>query len=79
MADDLINRGAERLGELVVVVRRWIGVVSDDEVVHHLIYVISCHACFDKRVAEVQSLPRQQRHLLQLSDLLRAFGFDDVL
>lgn len=79
MADDFIDRGAERLREFVVVVRRRVGVIGDDEVMDHFIDVISCHSCFYYRVAEVQGLSCQQCHLPHLSDLLRTFGLDDVL
>lgn len=51
MADDFIDRRAKRLREFVVVKRRWVCIVADNEVVDCLIDEVSCHSCLHEGVA----------------------------
>lgn len=55
MTNDFIDRGAERLGELVVVEGRWIGVILNDVVVNNLIDSICCDSCLDGSMSSIES------------------------
>lgn len=59
VADDLIDAGAARLGEVVVVQWRWVTVAFDGRLVHNAIQLIRCYAHFNGFGAFVQAFASQ--------------------
>jgi hypothetical protein len=79
VANDLVDRSAEGFGELVIVQRRWVGIVTNNEVMHSLVNRVSCNSCLHKGMPEVQGLPCQEGDMANNSDILFAFYFDVLL
>lgn len=67
---------AQRFGELVIIVRWWIGIVLDNEIMHFLIDLISSNACLDQWMTVVQGLTSQYGYLSDHLDLLWGFDLD---
>ncbi len=79
MANDLVDGGAEGFGELVIVKRRGVGIVTNNEVMDSLVDGVSCNSCLHKRMAEIEGLPGKHGDLANDSDILLTFDFDVLL
>jgi hypothetical protein len=76
VADDLVGRGADRLREALVVERRGVGAVLDDELVAQAIERAGGHARDDVRLDEVEHLRGEATGGAHLLDLCPALDLD---